>query len=765
MAIFTAIAGFIGTAIVGAIGLTGATIAGVSLASIVGSLVVGAALLGLSALLTPKPPKFDNPSPQYQAVVNQAAGPRRRGYGRVKVGGIRAFYDSKDGTLYQIVMLHSGEIDAFEEYYLGDKQVTLGSGGLVAESPWGQYAPPTPTESFARISEMDADLDYAAGTIADVTGAEEVEEVLDEFSNVIVPFQPAEGPSGPYIKIGASGTGSWGPAPDVLVSSYATIYPLEGTAGQAALSAFVSAFSGVWTNDHRLRGIALVGVVFRSPPSEEYLRIFPEGAQTPTRVVSRLTKVLDPRTSATAWSDNPALCILDYLTHPDGYRLDAASINTASFISMANLCDEAVALAAGGTEPRYRLGGLYSLNDDPKDVLVRMLATCDGEIYEDAEGKLNIRGGEWTAPTVTIEDVNVQSFQLEEGSDAFSAFNQLKILYTEPNQDYQPTEAAAWDDFADQALRGVVTQDFSVDMCQSPSQARRLAKIFRAKQNPRWRGTISTDMVGLRARGQRTITLILPELDINDTFFVTSHAIRADLSGCEIGIVSLGPSAYAWNPATEEGQSPPIPQSTTPSLDLPIPTGLLPRVESRQITSATVAPLVIAEVNTPTRDTIQLEAQIRLSSVPGGFEAMSVASGSFEALSNVVIDGETYSVRARFRTGGAAGPWTDEEPIVITANPTAPDAPTGFTAIDNGDDADLAWTNPSANFFRSRVFRSSTDSFGGATAIALVSGLPGLPSTFTDPDPGSGTWYYWVFALNESNIASSPAGSEEVTIT
>lgn len=51
-------------------------------------------------------------------------------------------------------------------------------------------------------------------------------------------------------------------------------------------------------------------------------------------------KVLDPRTGARAWSENPALCLYDYLTDADAGRgWDAADIDAASVISAANYCD------------------------------------------------------------------------------------------------------------------------------------------------------------------------------------------------------------------------------------------------------------------------------------------------------------------------------------------------------------------------------------------------------------------------------------------
>jgi hypothetical protein len=680
MAIFTAIVGAIGAigSFIGSLGVLGTALT---------QLAIGAALTLASTLLTPRPKasqlRFQNPSPQYQAVINQAAAPRRRGYGRVKAGGIRAFFDSKDGTLYQIVMLHSGEIDGYEEFWLGDVLVTL---------------------------------DGVAVTTAPFTG-------------------------------------------------YATVNAQTGTDDQLAWDLLASRFTA-WTSQHRLRGIANLRVTFKSPPADQISNVFPESYNTPVRAVFRASKILDTRTSVTAWSDNPAMILRDYLTHPDGYRrLTADDIDVASFNAFADLCDEAVPLAAGGSEKRYRAWGLYELNDDPTEVIGRILRACDGELYTTAEGKVAIRGGKWEPPTVTIDDAHIISHDLEEGADALDRFNQLKILYTSPLHDYQPTEAEPWDDLADQAERGVQPQDFSVDMCPSPAQARRLAKIFIAKANPRWRGTIRTDLAGLAARGERIITLRVPELQIETTFLVTSHNLLLEGGlpiGCEIGVSSLDASAYEWTTA-EEGTNPVVPVDTRPLDGLPTPENLTLAVESRQATEATVVAVVTAEVDTPTRPELGFEAQIRLSSL-SLWEPMAVASGQFDAVSGALIDGEEYAVRARFTTAGAVGPWTAEATITVVTNTTAPAAPTAFSATLNGSDVDLAWTNPSTNFYRARVYRGTTSVFADATQIAELAGTPGLASAYTDVAPGAATtFYYWITARNESGVEGAAAGPQSVT--
>ena len=686
MAIFTAIATAV-TAVAGFIGSLG----------FLGQLALGAALsIGANLLLggsqrRPQLPTFNNPAPQYQAVINQSSAARRRGYGRAKLGGVRAFFESNGGVLYQIVMIHQGRIDAYEQFFLGDQVVTLSGTGSVEQAPFALSA----------------------------------------------------------------------------TNAYAFLYPRVGEANQSAESGLITDFPGIWTSDHRLRGIAYITSTFRSPPSESYLRIFPEGYNTPVMAVCRLSRVLDTRTNTTAWSDNPALCIMDYLTHPDGYRrLSYDDFDIPSFNAFADLCDEAVSLAAGGTEKRYRLWGVYELNDSPTEVLQRMLLTCDGELYTTREGKLAIRGGQWNEPTITIDETQILGHDMEEGADALDRFNQLKIVYTDPDQDYQSTEAQPWDDLADQAVRGLQTQDFTVDMCPSPSQARRLAKITIAKSNPRWSGTIRTNLAGLKARGERIIRVVLPELQIDQTFLVGSHKLILDGGlpvACEMQVLSLSASAYAWDPATEEGQAPPPPQDTAPDFTLEVPSNLQLVVDRRQVTEATTVSVVLATVDPPTRDDSNLEAQIRRdgSSI---WEAMGVASGEMEAVSGALIDNETYFVRARFRTAGAASGWTAEEDITVVTNPNAPAAPTELSVAISGDDIDVEWRNPSANFYRARVYRNSADSFSGATQIAEIAGVAGQISGYRDPDPGEGTWYYWVTARNESGVEGDPAGSVSETI-
>jgi hypothetical protein len=367
---------------------------------------------------------------------------------------------------------------------------------------------------------------------------------------------------------------------------YVSVESHLGATTQTASAQLLSRFGAFWTSNHRGRGLAYSIIRYDLPPKPEknFQLIYPNGAPG-LRVVARLSTVYDPRTGLTAWSDNPALAIRDYLTHARGFAIPSSRMDDDLFAAFANVCDELIPLKAGGTEKRYRLGGTYDLTEERREVLKRLLATCDAELFPTPEGNVGIRGGKWEEPTVTISDEHILSYSdFGQANDKLDAFNRLKISYTSPAHDYQPTEGEAWDNLASQAQIGVLEQDFNLPMVQWFGQARRLAKIAMAKGNPRWKGTVVTNLAGLNALGERLITLQISELGLNETFLITHFEIGMDgpaPSSCIIGVTSLDESAYSWDAATEEGEAPPVPADTWVAAEPPDPEGItLSRVES-----------------------------------------------------------------------------------------------------------------------------------------------------------------------------------------
>ncbi len=184
-------------------------------------------------------------------------------------------------------------------------------------------------------------------------------------------------------------------------------------------------------------------------------------------------------------SRNPALCTLFYLL---GWRINgklavgkgipSARIDLPSFIEAANLCDEPVARAAGGTEPRYRCDGVVSEGDDTSAVLENLKATMNA-VLDDVDGRLRV--------SVLHNDLAAPIGDLFTG-DVLGAFNWQQTLplndsvsvirggYTDPSAsslyqtaDYPEVTIASRDGIER-------SQTVNYPLVQSASQAQRLSK-------------------------------------------------------------------------------------------------------------------------------------------------------------------------------------------------------------------------------------------------------------------------------------------------
>ncbi|MBD3847113.1 hypothetical protein IED13_15495 [Bosea sp. SSUT16] len=451
-----------------------------------------------------------------------------------------------------------------------------------------------------------------------------------------------------------------------------TIESHLGGADQAASPMLAAAYPGIWTPNHRLRGLAYSVIRYGWVPEKVFGKVYPNGAPA-LRVVARTAKVFDPRSGATAFSENPGLCTRDHLTYARGFGIDPSLIDAASFSSFANTCDEAVALGAGGTEPRYRVAFSYELTQEPREVLRTLLQSCDAEIFPTAEGKVGIRGGKWQAPSVTLTADHIRTYRYEQGNDKLAAFNRLKLTFTHRGADYQPVEIDPWEDLDSQAEVGVLAQDLTLQQVPSFTQARRLGKIFSAKGNPRHRLVLQTNLGGILALGERCVHVVLDELGLDDDFLIEKFEIVGDLSGCEITLASLSAEAYAWSTA-EEGAPPTVPQDTSIPAPPPDPTGFALALVRTQISSGAWATRVRATVDPITgAPWVTIGRYRRLGSanwldMTAGDDAWQVITG--DALENDV----TYEFQVALAGWGGTSSqsisaWTASKTVEVVSDP------------------------------------------------------------------------------------------------
>lgn len=556
--------------------------------------------------------------------------------------------------------------------------------------------------------------------------------------------------------------------------------PHLGYASQAASPILLSRYSDVWTADHRLDGIAYVVSVFLAVGEKDRNTVYPQGANTVLRFLVRGALIYDllgsehpEDTGLWAWSDNPGNCILDYLRHRDGMRRPLSQVDLASFEDFAGICAETVP-RRGGTEARYRLWGVYEFSEEPATVLTRMCATCDATLYQGPSGKIGIRGGKWVAPLVNIPTDIIVKAALTQGNDKLDAYNRLKVSFTEPNAFFQPTELEALDDLESQAKIGVIDQTLDLQMVPTPSQAARLAKIRMAKDNPLWKGSLSTHLPALDALGEQTVSLVYDPLPDGGEPFMSTAAdlsgftLRGDGSGCDLSFVSISAAAYAWDPDTEQPPDPAVPTPIPSEQDIAAPENLSVAIERPSVSGDVAGVQIRLSWDPSSRADVLPEPQYAVAG-SGDWQAMTVAADRLSAVTPLLSDGVSYDLRVRFAIGMLASDWSTEGPVQAVADPVLTGPPTGFVANGAAGEVMLAWTAPNAVNLRScRLYRAAAGApFSLAAAIATINLAPNQAFDMVDSGLAAGGYDYWVRALNRGGLgdATSTAGPVTATVT
>lgn len=703
----------ISAGVTGSISIGAATVAYATIASY--AITLGAAL-GLSSLLASTPNQKVNPQ-TYQS--KQALPPLLGVYGVTKLGGAKFFYDAPNGKLLNGIVHAEGPLDGFSVWFLND---------------------------------------YPTGIPQDT----------------------------PYAGDGFGGSNQTAPWKGNII-----LESRRGAPSQSPSKLLLENAAGQWTTDHRMDGKAFTVLLAQPVKKEKFASVYPNGAPDPY-VVARGYRLYDPRMPGMVWSDREhpswqfssvaGLAILHYLTAmrpgldsvtgkpvPYGFGFPASRIYMPSFAAFADKCSEAIPKKDGTTEIRYEITGTFDMGTERRaDVLNRLLSTCDAELYQRPDGKIAIRGGDWTAPEVSISDEHILAYEYDAGSDKLAAFNRLKVTFTDPHNQFQQVEADPWDDLSNQALTGEINvQDLTLPMVPSHSQARRLAKIAMAKGNPRHRLTITTDLYGLLAIDQRIIVLQIEELGIDTTFLVTSFVENGDGQTCKIGLSSLGPEAYDWDPATEEGVAPARQEGAATPVTIPDLQGLVVQVVRTEVSGTVTALAIRAICDEPSSPVFDLQGRIRPQGAGDDTWEMMDSDGENAVIRRDRSDGVTYEVQNALWSsyGGTQGPWSESIFVTATADTRAPAQHQSFVVNGGVGQASGAFTAPnSENYGATRLYRGTSANFSAATLIRTFNGAAGQATDFTDAGLPAGTYRYWIMAVNRSGYGDASSTTGPLTV-
>lgn len=250
-------------------------------------------------------------------------------------------------------------------------------------------------------------------------------------------------------------------------------------------STWLAAADSNWTSDHDGRGVAYLVTCYKyfTPESEDD----PNPWQTiPSniRAVVKGKKVFDPREgghdyddeSTWAWSDNPALCLRDYLTDTYlGLGVPNADIDDTLLSAAANVCDEVVSIPSS-TQARYSCNGVVHCGQTPAQIIQSLLVSMQGTmIYR--EGKFRIYAGAYDAPAVTLTESDLAGpIKVRAMAGRKDRFNSVQATYVSPGDKYQTIEASTATNATYLSEDGeTLVHYMDLPMCDNEYEAQRVA--------------------------------------------------------------------------------------------------------------------------------------------------------------------------------------------------------------------------------------------------------------------------------------------------
>lgn len=275
----------------------------------------------------------------------------------------------------------------------------------------------------------------------------------------------------------------------------------NGAPGQTALSYLVTNSGGRWTSNDVATGVAFVVYAYKFDE-----KTWPSGRPT-FRAVVRGAKLYDPRKDSTVpggsgahrwgtpstyeWSENAAICRYNYqrgiftngqLVIGAGRSADEAP--PEAVIGPANICDELVALKAGGTERRYRVGGVVRADETWLSVEEDFAAAMAGDLVE-RSGALFIDPGASKSSVFSFTDADLvfdQPVTVQAKVSRRDLVNTVAAAYIEPSRLWQSTSAPLRRSLADITADGEVRErPLDLRFVTSQTQAQRLGEIERRK--------------------------------------------------------------------------------------------------------------------------------------------------------------------------------------------------------------------------------------------------------------------------------------------
>jgi hypothetical protein len=522
---------------------------------------------------------------------------------------------------------------------------------------------------------------------------------------------------------------------------------------QTAADSGLVAASNKWTTNHKLLDTAYMVVKMTHDVDK-----FSSGLPNISTIV-RGKKVLNPSDNSTAWSQNPALCIYDYLRDTKyGLNETAANILTASVNTAKTICDQSITLADDTTQARYTIDGVIDTGATIKSNIELMIGSMAGRLIY-ASGQFEIHAGSYVAPAFTVDesqivgDITVQTKQSRR-----SAYNGVKGVFLSEEDNYILADYPAQISSAYAVQDGdPIYLDMALPFTTNNVRAQRLAKLalFRSRQQEAI--TIPCNLSALRFKIGDNINVTNARLGYNQKVFeVVGYSMgfsAGGTMGVDVQAIETAASIWNWAASDEEvflggGEV----ALYNGAVSKP-PTNVQVASDSFLADDGTFnTAFKVSWTNADDAFTDRYLVEWKLTSVS---EYFSTTTKSTPAIINNLQNGEVYNVRvtAINELGVSSTPVSPSNPTAAV-DTTAPSVPSSVSASGEFEQITIAWTNPTVDDFSHVDVYGSNSSGSGFALIGKSAG-----TSFIETDLAVGvTRYYKLKSIDYTGNASAFSG-------
>ena len=301
-------------------------------------------------------------------------------------------------------------------------------------------------------------------------------------------------------------------------------------------------------------------------------------------IVSGKNDIYDPRTGTSGFSQNPALCVANYLMSDLGLGLSTNDIDWTSVTTSANICDELVDLDTTPTtqQKRFECNGMIDTQNDIKTNIESLLTSMCGFMVIEG-GLYRIFAGSYRAPTLTIEEKDlISGYQIQSKNRISEQFNKVVGLYQSEETNFQPTNYPEITNASYVASDGqVLEKQINLTFTDDSARAQRIAKIYLEKSRRQYQISLAVNLEKFTLSPGDSVMLTLPNLGFNQKVFeVMEYKFGGNMElGLELTLRETSSSVYDWSTSEEQNVTPSPALEPTYNRNVAVPSFSLTQVQ------------------------------------------------------------------------------------------------------------------------------------------------------------------------------------------